>query len=72
MTTPVHPRHPTHLVDSKWTRVDGEHTYRHWVISEHRKERGVVRARAVLDTAVEIELPWRELRDRALWEPGWT
>lgn len=71
-TAPVHPRHPTHLLESKWSRVDGALEFRHWVISEHHKTRGVVRARAVLDTDVEIELPWRELRNRTLWEPGWT
>jgi hypothetical protein len=36
------------------------------------KKSGMIVLRAVLEASVEVTIPWRELRDRQLWEPGWS
>ena len=36
-----------------------------------RKKAGEVELMATLDRASRVIAPWRELRDRTRWEPGW-
>ncbi len=71
----THPKHPKHLVGSKWTalRVDPgqDPPERHWQAVAFEAREGVLTLEAVL-TARRVELPWRALRDRAEWLPGWT
>lgn len=67
-----HPIHPTHLESSAWSRVDDALPHRHWQAHTFKKKSGQLVLRAVLDASVEVTIPWRELRDRDLWEPGWT
>ena len=68
-----HPVHPRFLVGSKWSSAPGQDTieYRHWEVIRHDKKRGEVVLRATLDREAELVLPWRALRDRAKWLPGW-
>lgn len=81
MTTPTeacagqghlrHPRHPRHLVGSKWSAVEPQDRERHWEVVSHSKKTGFVTMTAVL-TSRQIKRPWRELRDREQWLPGWV
>lgn len=68
-----YPVHPRHLLGSKWSRADGcdDLQYRHWEVVRHEKKRGEVVLRATLDRDVELSFPWRMLRDRSRWLPGW-
>ena len=68
----VHPRHPDHLRGSRWSRVGGDLEYRHWEVDVLHKRAGEVELRAALDRAARLLIPWRSLRDRSQWEPGWT
>ena len=72
MKLETHPRHPRHLVGSKWTRHPGaeEGRERHWTVQAFAPRKGVVTLEAVL-TARQLSLPWRALRERSAWEPGW-
>jgi tryptophan-rich hypothetical protein len=64
------PAHPDRLLESKWSRV-GPGAHRHFWVSRVDRE-GSVYLSAVLDeTFVEV-FPWRELRDRDRWSPGWS
>lgn len=77
MTTPlpVHPRHPTHLVGSRWTRTQKEPLgapYLHYEVVTYGSRTRLVCLRSLLSPALEIEFPWRDLRDRQYWLPGWT
>lgn len=63
------PAHPRLLVGSAWTRLPSDWTYHHWTVVA-RLDDDVI-ARAVLDPTCERRLPWRALRDRACWLPGW-
>lgn len=62
------PHHPDKLAGTQWTAVDPEESRRHWQVVERRGDQAFLRA--VLDGAT-CELPWRDLRDRARWTPGW-
>lgn len=64
------PIHPRHLRGSHWTSSPGRLAHRHWEVIEWRKKRGEVVLRALLDAGALVEIPWRELRDRARWQPG--
>ncbi|MHC4830763.1 MAG: TIGR02450 family Trp-rich protein [Planctomycetota bacterium] len=66
----MHPHHPKRLVSSKWTATAPQRGERHWVVTGFRPSEGVVSLRAVLTQREEL-LPWRELRDRSVWRPGW-
>lgn len=68
-----HPVHPKFLVGSKWSRAPEYDAieYRHWEVVRHNKKRGEVVLRATLDRDAELCFPWRELRDRSKWLPGW-
>ena len=70
-TKRAHPRHPTHLVGSLWTRAAG-FGHRHYTVVEFRRRARTVVLEAALDQDVKLELPWRALRDRAHWQPGWV
>lgn len=72
---PVHPLHPRHLEGSRWTRRNPPPETRglvHYEVTSFTPKRGLVRLRAVLDACIELELPWRALRDRERWLPGWA
>jgi tryptophan-rich hypothetical protein len=69
---PEHPIHPTHLERSKWSYVGDEHDFKHWEVESFSKKRGVLTLFAVLEKTTTISIPWRELRDREKWEPGWV
>lgn len=44
----------------------------HYEVTVYRAQQKSVRLRAVLSPVDEIELPWRALRDRNCWTPGWS
>ena len=77
-TSPAHrsqrdaPIHPKHLLHSKWTSAPQHHDYCHWEVIEHRKRAQEVVLRATLNKSAELIIPWRALRDRSLWTPGWV
>jgi tryptophan-rich hypothetical protein len=64
------PRHPGRLVGSKWTSRDDELPYRHWVVTELTD--GQVVLQSVLCPGMMLRRPWRELRERPRWQPGWA
>ena len=68
----LHPRHPHQLPGSKWTSHVDDHPYRHWEVLQVRAKAGTVRLRATLSADHELELPWRDLRNRDHWTPGWV
>lgn len=76
--THTHPRHPNQLLKTKWTRLapepaaPGQVCLAHWEVEEYRPSRQEVVLRASLDKARKLCLPWRALRDREQWTPGWT
>ena len=66
---PEAPTTPRHLVGSGWTRRGTPGEPCHWrVVAVSGDE---AELRAVLDAALALRLPWRDLRDRARWVPGW-
>lgn len=67
-----HPQSPNQLVGSSWTRAGaGAGPLRHFEVVAHNHKTGMVTLRPALEPDAGIELPWRELRDRARWSPGW-
>ncbi|MEM9861451.1 MAG: TIGR02450 family Trp-rich protein [Myxococcota bacterium] len=66
---PIFPRHPTRLLGSKWTRIE-EEGVTHFRVVEHRKDHNLRLQALCKDTSVVI--PWRALRERARWRPGWA
>lgn len=70
MITRPEPRHPSRLAGSKWSRCDEGRAYCHYVVIEVSRDDVVLQA--ILDHHVTLRLPWRALRDRARWQPGWT
>ncbi len=69
---PEHPVHPTRLERSKWTYRGDEHPYTHWEVLSFAKKSGELTLFAILEKTTTIQIPWRELRDRETWEPGWN
>lgn len=67
---PPEPRHPRRLAGSKWTSHDPALPYCHWIVIE--VSRGEVELQAILAPAARVRLPWRGLRERPRWEPGWS
>lgn len=63
------PAHPRHLLGSAWTRVPADWRHHHWTVVDRHDADVIVRA--VLDPGCERRLPWRTLRDRGCWLPGW-
>lgn len=43
----------------------------HFEVVEVNKRQGLLRLRAALRADVELLLPWRALRERHAWQPGW-
>jgi tryptophan-rich hypothetical protein len=66
-----HPIHPTHLERSKWSSVSDDYPFKHWEVMSFAKKSGQLTLFAILEKATTIQIPWRELRDREKWEPGW-
>lgn len=65
----AHPQHPKHLPGTKWTSVEPLDGYRHWEVG--RVDGDDVVLRSTLNGECHIRLPWRQLRNRATWTPGW-
>jgi tryptophan-rich hypothetical protein len=63
------PRHPGNLAGSKWTSRDPSLPYCHWIVIELSGDE--VLLQSVLAPATTHRLAWRELRERARWQPGW-
>ncbi|MFB6374994.1 MAG: TIGR02450 family Trp-rich protein [Bradymonadaceae bacterium] len=55
---------------SHWTAVEPDERRKHWEVVRYAHEDGEVTLRAVLDGET-VTIPWRELRDREVWTPGW-
>jgi tryptophan-rich hypothetical protein len=69
---PIYPRHPRQVPGSKWTSPPAVHPFCHWEVEALRPSTGVAVLRATLDPHHKLLIPWRELRDRARWLPGWV
>lgn len=67
----LHPRHPRHLLGSKWSARQPRERALHWEVQAYAPKQGLLTLRAVL-TGAEERVPWRELRDRERWLPGWV
>ncbi len=65
-----HPAHPRRLETTGWTSAAGLFDYRHWEVERVDGDDAVLRA--VLAPEVSLRVPWRQLRDRACWAPGWV
>jgi tryptophan-rich hypothetical protein len=65
------PQNPDKLIGSKWSAVEVEEKRKHWEVVSWHPDDGEVTLRAVLDGET-TRRPWRQLRDRERWEPGWT
>lgn len=68
---PNAPQNPSKLVGSKWTAVEVEGRRKHWLVVEYQKSTGSAVLEAVMDKQ-RLEIPWRQLRNRQAWRPGWT
>ncbi|MCA8922660.1 MAG: TIGR02450 family Trp-rich protein [Planctomycetes bacterium] len=66
----THPQDARHLVGSKWSARRPSERELHWIVVEFAVRKGLATLEAVL-TKRRRELPWRELRDRTRWVPGW-
>lgn len=66
-----HPQTPKLLVGTRWTRQGSGRLRHHEVVSFTRRE-GTVSLRPVLAPDEPVEIPWRDLRDRTRWVPGWV
>ena len=65
------PQNRRKLPGSQWTAVEVEHRRRHWQVVGLSDDGQQAVLRAVID-GHQIHLPWRELRLRDQWQPGWT
>ena len=70
IATRPEPRHPGRLAGSKWTRCDEGRAFCHWIAIEVTRDEVVLQA--ILEPTATLRLPWRALRDRARWQPGWA
>lgn len=66
---PDAPHGPDKLAGTQWTAVDPDERRKHWEVLGVSGE-GEAELRAVIDGET-ITIPWRDLRDRDRWEPGW-
>lgn len=57
------------LVGTAWTSATSIDGRRHWVVAAVRGDDAELRS--VLAPIVRHALPWRGLRDRERWLPGW-
>ena len=71
--SPPAPRHSRNLVGSKWTREDPAPGPRHFVVEGLVGRGPTLQARlgAVLRAGIRVDVPWRDLRERSQWSPGW-
>ena len=69
-TETIHPVHPRQLSGTPWTRVHPEDDRKHFHVEAFAKKTGEVIMRPVLGGDV-LRFPWKELRDRSKWKPGW-
>lgn len=67
----TYPNHIKQILGAAWTAADPTLPYRHFVV-EFVTKAGDVQLEAVLDRGYKMSLPWRDLRDRARWTPGWA
>ncbi len=69
-----YPVHPDRLLHSKWSTAPDyeELDYCHWEVVTFLKRKGEVELRATLDEETLVRIPWRALRDRTRWVPGWS
>lgn len=58
------------LEGTHWTRLQSEDGYRHFSVAALSKKAGIATLSPVLG-GPDIELPWRDLRNREEWVPGW-
>lgn len=65
-----HPANPKKLSATKWTSAVGLFDYRHWEVSSVDGDDAVLTA--VLNADSTMRIPWRDLRDRDVWAPGWN
>jgi tryptophan-rich hypothetical protein len=65
------PHEPSKLPGSHWTAVDPEERRKHWEVVRYAEEEDEVTLRAVIDGET-VTIPWRDLRDREVWKPGWA
>ncbi len=70
MTPGPEPRSPANLAGSKWTSRDPALAYCHWVVIARSGDDVVLQS--VLSPATTMQIPWRGLRDRERWQPGWS
>lgn len=63
------PRHPGNLAGSKWSSRGASLPYLHWIVIEVSGDEVVLQA--VLSPATTHRMPWRGLRERERWQPGW-
>lgn len=68
---PLAPHNPSKLLGSHWSRVNPEDRGKHWEVVRFDRRTGDVVLRGVL-TGEEVRMPWRDLRDRERWLPGWV
>jgi tryptophan-rich hypothetical protein len=66
---PLAPRHPRHLAGSAWTWRGNPDELCHWRVIEVHGDEAVLQP--ILAPTRTLRLPWRELRERARWSPGW-
>lgn len=64
-----HPARASNLMATKWTSATPVLGRRHWEVL--RVEGAEAELRSALDRLTTHRLPWRELRDRGQWTPGW-
>jgi len=70
-TAGLSPTNKRHLIGSKWSaQIDCALEFRHWHVVALSKD-GIATLAASLNSAERMSLPWRKLRDRTLWTPGW-
>lgn len=65
--------HPKKLQGSKWTACEPQNKEKHFVVARTLPREGppVTAVLEAVVTGVEYEIPWRDLRDSAVWKAGW-
>lgn len=64
------PQTPDKLIGSKWTSTTVDQRRKHWEVTSYQPDTGRATLRAVIDGHTEA-IPWRNLRNRDDWQPGW-
>ncbi|MFT5358387.1 MAG: hypothetical protein ACI9KE_005625 [Polyangiales bacterium] len=70
---PEHPQNTQRLVGSKWTchaLEPGDDRPTHYEVVDYSSTTGECQLRSVR-LLREKTIPWRQLRQRKLWTPGW-